>query len=126
MTPNDAHRLALAFPEARDASGDGRWAVEVAGKAFAWTYLERPASGAPRVMRPEVIAVRCRGDMKPVLLEAMPNALFDDDHYRSFPAVLVRLDEVSENELRGLLEGGWRCQAPKALIRAFEAARTAQ
>jgi hypothetical protein len=37
---------------------------------------------------------------------------FTEDHYRGFPAVLVRLDKIPEKELRALLTAAWRCQAP--------------
>jgi hypothetical protein len=41
---------------------------------------------------PGVLAVRCRPERKELLLEAAPEIYFDDDHYRGYPAVLVRLD----------------------------------
>ena len=38
-----------------------------------------------------------------------------------FPAVLVRLPEIGLDELRELLTDGWRTQAPRALVRSFDA-----
>jgi len=38
-----------------------------------------------------------------------------------FPAVLVRLASIELGELEELLIDGWRCQAPKALVKAFDA-----
>ena len=56
--------------------------------------------------------------------EAAPERFFDDDHYRGYPAVLVRLGAIDEAELAGLLVGAWRILAPKALVRRIEAARS--
>jgi hypothetical protein len=38
---------------------------------------------------------------------------FTEPHYNGFPAVLVRLAEVTARELRPLITEAWRCQAPK-------------
>lgn len=45
------------------------------------------------------------------------------DHYRDYPAILVRLSEIDGDQLADLLEMGWRFVAPKRLLAAFEAAR---
>ncbi|MGH9041601.1 MAG: hypothetical protein ACRDZ3_15380 [Acidimicrobiia bacterium] len=41
-------------------------------------------------------------------------------HYNGFPAVLVRLAAVDDDELAELLTDAWRCQAPKALVAEFD------
>ena len=63
----------------------------------------------------EVLAVRCPIEKKEMLVEAAPERFFDDDHYRGFPAVLVRLPRIDEYELGALLREAWRLQAPKTL-----------
>ncbi|MGH9286069.1 MAG: MmcQ/YjbR family DNA-binding protein, partial [Acidimicrobiales bacterium] len=45
---------------------------------------------------------------------------FTEPHYNGFPAVLVRLSVIGEDELRELITDAWRCQAPKALVAEFE------
>ena len=62
----------------------------------------------PRQPDPSAIAVRCELPRKELLVEAAPDRFFDDDHYRGFPAVLVRLAAVDEPELADLLEGAHR------------------
>jgi hypothetical protein len=108
-------RLALALPEAVDASTVSRLAFEIEGRGFAWTYHQRVAANKPRVPRPDVLAIRCDLPRKEMLIEAAPDVFFDDDHYRGFPAVLTRLAEVDEAELAALLAAAWRLQAPKRL-----------
>jgi hypothetical protein len=51
------------------------------------------------------------------LLASEPGKFFTSDHYRGFPAVLVYLDCADEWEIRSLLTGAWRCQAPLVLRR---------
>jgi hypothetical protein len=108
-------RLALALPEAVDASQGERLAFEVGGRGFAWTYLARAQPKRPRVPRPDVLAIRCELPRKELLIEAAPQTFFDDDHYRGFPAVLARLPQLDGSELARLLEAAWRLQAPRRL-----------
>jgi hypothetical protein len=118
------HRLALALPEV-EASPDGaRLAFDVHGKGIAWSYFARAHPKARRELVEGVIAVRCRRETKEMLLETAPERFFDDDHYRGFPAVLVRLDAIDEAELAGLLVQAWRILAPKALVKRIDAERS--
>ncbi len=110
-------RLALELPQARDGSDDRRLVFEVAGKGFAWSYNERVHPKKPRVPRLDVLAVRCPVQTKEMLIEAAPDRFFDDDHYRGYPALLVRLAAIAEDELRGLLQAAWRMQAPRQMVR---------
>jgi hypothetical protein len=113
--PPNVRRLALALPEAVDASKGEQLVFEVEGRGFAWSYYARDAPKQPRVLHPEVLAIRCELPRKELLIEAAPDRFFDDDHYRGFPAVLVRLAAVDEAELAAVLEGGWRLRASKRL-----------
>ena len=110
-----ARRLATALPEVEDRSDDRRLVFEVGGKGFAWSFNLRVHPKKPRVPQLEVLAVRCPIEKKEMLVEAAPERFFDDDHYRGFPAVLVRLPRIDEDELAGLLRDAWRLQASKAL-----------
>jgi hypothetical protein len=59
----------------------------------------------------------------PIRKNSSRKITFTEDHYRGFPAVLVRLDKIPEKELRALLTAAWRCQAPRALVKAMIAKR---
>jgi hypothetical protein len=107
-------RLALALPDVEDNSADDRLAFEVrGGKGLAWTYLVRTAPKTRRVPQPDTLAVRCSIERKEMLVEAAPDRFFDDDHYRGFPAVLVRLPAIEEDELAALFRDAWDLAAPK-------------
>jgi hypothetical protein len=112
-------RLAAALPETRDGSDDARLVFEVRGKGFAWSFMERVVPKKPRVPRIDILAVRCPIETKEMLIEAAPDRFFDDDHYRGFPAVLIRLPEIDEDELAGLFREAWRLTAPKPVLKAF-------
>lgn len=105
------------LPELEDRSDAARLVLEVGGKGFAWSFMERTQPKKPRTPRLDILAVRCPMERKELLIEAAPDRFFDDPHYRGYPAVLVRLDVVEADELEGLLRDAWRIQAPKALLK---------
>jgi hypothetical protein len=112
-------RLAAALPEVRDGSDDMRLAFDVGGKGLAWSWNERVEPKKPRVPRIGVLAVRCAMDRKEMLMQAAPQRYFQDDHYRSYPAVLVRLSEIDEAELAAMFAAAWRLVAPKPLAKRY-------
>ena len=114
-------KIALSLPEVEDNSNGQRLAFAVRGKGIAWSYLAREAPKKPRVLVPDVLAIRCTLEDKDFLIETAPEKFFTDDHYKGFPAVLVRLKKIGQRELEGLLLAGWRCQAPAKLVKAFDA-----
>jgi hypothetical protein len=68
------------------------------------------------VPQPDAVAVRCELTRKEMLVTAAPDRFFDDDHHRGYPAVLVRLPAIEEEEFAALLREAWRLAAPKALL----------
>jgi hypothetical protein len=119
---DELQALALALPEVIGGVGEsGQIGFEVGGKGLAWAYLARPAPKARRVLVPGVVAIRCAMETKALLLEAAPERFFDDDHYRGYPAVLVRLEAIEADELAGLLRQAWKIVAPKAIAKKYEA-----
>jgi hypothetical protein len=117
----DVRRIALSLPDTVEA--DDRFAFSVLNKGkhkgFAWVWFERVEPRKPRVARPDVIAVRVANqDEKASLIAADPAKYFSEPHYDGFPAVLVRLTAIGEDELRELIIDAWRCQAPPALVKA--------
>lgn len=117
-TRADVRRIALALPEVREAETDFAFSVPIKDKlkGFAWVWKERIDPKKPRVPNPAVLAIRVANvGQRNVMIAAEPNKFFTEPHYEGFPAVLVRIAEVSVAEMRMLLEEGWRCMAPPAL-----------
>lgn len=109
------------MPETEEEEGRFAFAVRTKNKpkGFAWVWLERTAPKAVRVPNPAVLAVRVANlAQKDLMIAAEPTKFFTEPHYNGYPAVLVRLAEVSVAELRTLLEEAWRCQAPGLLVKS--------
>jgi hypothetical protein len=126
---DDVRRIALSLPGAREDQHHFAFSVENKGKqkGFAWVWLERVEPKKPRVPRADVLAVRVRDQAeKAALLAGDPERFFTEPHYNGFPAVLVRLRAVTRAQLRSLLVGAWRCQAPRPLMKDAAAARPRQ
>lgn len=58
-----------------------------------------------------------------VLMAARPDAFHVTPHYQAYPAMLLRLDALTTGDGADFLERRWRQIAPKATIKAFDAAR---
>jgi hypothetical protein len=71
-----------------------------------------------RVREPGVLALRCPLDEKELLMEVNPAIYFETDHYKGWPAVLIRLPKISDTELKHRLQIAWRMLAPKKLLAA--------
>jgi hypothetical protein len=118
-TIDDVRRIALDLPEVTTTDG---LSFAVAGRSFAWPWLERVDPKRARVPNPGVIGVRIAAESeKEVLIEMDPDVFFTEPHYDGYPAILVRLAAIDEALLRKVVADGWRYRAPKRLLRSTEA-----
>jgi hypothetical protein len=72
------------------------------------------------------VAIKVGFADRDVLLEADPRAFFLTDHYRPYPAVLMRLGQVRHGLAVELLEQAWRRAAPKRLVLAHASSRVVE
>lgn len=120
---DDVRRIALSLPETSEADDRFAFSVHNRGKqkGIAWVWKERVHPKQARVPNPDVLAVRVANESeKHMLIESDPDKYFTEPHYNGYPAVLVRLAAVDAEELAELITDAWRCQAPKALVKAFD------
>jgi hypothetical protein len=103
-------RLALALPEVEEGSWFRTPAWKVRGKSFARMKEDGET----------LVAMVDLGE-KEMLMEAEPHIFFETPHYHSYPAFLVRLSAIDEDELAEVLEDSWRRKAPKRLVAARDA-----
>jgi len=102
-------RAAAGLPDVEEGTSYGTPALKVRKKLLA------------RIKDADTVVLPCPLDEKEMLLSAAPDIFFETDHYKGWPAILVRVHAISDDELRHRLERAWRMQAPKRLAAAFDA-----
>ncbi|MBL8048380.1 MAG: hypothetical protein JNJ45_06825 [Chthonomonas sp.] len=79
-------------------------------KGYAWTWLERFHPKKARIPNREVLAIRVANlEVKAAILAEAQPYWVDDDHYNSYPAVIVRLPLIKRSALAELLQAGYNC-----------------
>ena len=66
---------------------------------------------------PGALSTYCPLDMREVLLQAEPEHFYITDHYRNWPAILVRMENAPDDLLASRLRAAWEARAPKVLVR---------
>jgi hypothetical protein len=100
-------QIALSFPGVEEGTSYGTPAFRVAKKFIARLWED----GQTLVIRIDIAH-------REILLAADPATFFITDHYRKYPAILVRLAVVHPAQLRDLIEESWRRSAPKNLLKS--------
>jgi hypothetical protein len=101
-------RLALALPGVEDGISYRTPALRVRGKLLA--RLKEDG---------ESFVLRVGFDARDILMQADPKTFYITDHYRDYPAVLIRFATVDPSQLPGILEQAWQEIAPKRLVASF-------
>jgi hypothetical protein len=121
---DDVARIVGELPETTEAS-PRNWRVRK--KLIVWERPLRKADyaalgdGAPEG---EILGARVADEgVKFALVAEEPGVYFTTPHFDGYPAVLVRLAEISLDELQELITEAWLAQAPKTLAREFLADR---
>jgi hypothetical protein len=102
--------LARRLPGVEEGTSYGTAALKVKGKLL----VRLKEDGDTIVLRTDFIE-------REHLLRTTPETFYITDHYRDYPAVLVRLPRVRRAQLAELLEDAWRRVAPTKLVAAFDA-----
>jgi hypothetical protein len=111
VTYEDVVALGLALPGVEESTSYGTPALKLKGKLLA------------RLKEDGVTLVLIPGfEERDRLMRSRPRVFFITEHYRNYPAVLVRLPLVRPAQLRELLELGYRRVAPRSLLAALDAA----
>ena len=108
VTFDTVRKLALALPGVDEGKSWGTPAFKVGKKFLA------------RMREDDVLVIRVEFAAREVLMGAAPEVFYITDHYRDYPAMLVRLSKVDPEDLRKLLEEAWRRNAPKRMLAAFD------
>jgi hypothetical protein len=125
-TWEDVRRIALSLPETSEGPHFRTTSWKVKDKAFAWVRPLRDSDinqltelGEP-VPEGEIMGARVENQLaKEVLIENAPEVFFTIPHFRSYAAILVRLDTISEELLYETIVEAWLDRAPDKLAQAF-------
>jgi hypothetical protein len=122
-TWDDVRRIALSLPEAseRMSRENAQWRVK--DKLFVWERpLRRSDLEALGDAAPDGPILGARVEhlvAKEALLADDSGVFFTTPHFDGYPAVLVRLDEISVDDLEEVIVEAWLCRAPKPLAQAY-------
>ena len=93
--------LALSIAGVKESTSSRGSGWKVGGKLLACPALHKSAE-------PDSLMVRIAFDHRDLLVAAEPDIYYLTDHYRGYPAILVRLSKVRPAVLRDLLESAVR------------------
>jgi len=107
---NDVVEIGRSLPEVEASTWFGTPGLRVAGQGFCRLRNN-----------PEALVIRVldQGDREALML-GQPEVFFITPHYKDYPYVLVRLEEIDREQLAELIEDAWRIRAPKRLAAAFQ------
>lgn len=94
---------ARALPGVTRSTSYGTPSLKVKDKSFV------------RLKDADTLVLLCPSEQKTLLMEISPDIYFETDHYVGYPAVLIHLGVISDEELSLRLEDAWRFKAPKRL-----------
>jgi hypothetical protein len=120
---DDVQRIALSLPEASErVSRDLRqWRVK--DKLFVWERpLRRREIEALGYDAPDGPILGARVEhlgAKDALLADDPGVFFTTPHFDGYPAILVRLDRITIEDLEEVVTEAWLGRAPSRLANAY-------
>jgi hypothetical protein len=103
-----AMKAAAHLPGIEAGTSYGTPAVKVRGK-----LLTRAKDG-------ETLVLMCPLPEKEMLMEAAPHIYYETDHYKGWPAVLMCMAAIADDELSHRIEQAWRLKAPRSLVKQFD------
>ena len=102
--------FALTLPGTEESTSYGRPAVRVRGKAFVYPGREQGS-----------FAVASSLEEKELLMETDPATFWETDHYRGWPAVLVRFGSADPERVGAVIRRAWWDRLSKAQQTEFGA-----
>jgi hypothetical protein len=122
----DLDELALSLPQtAKDVSGDGRPSYRVHGKLFCCQRGRRPdaidAETGERLSDVLMFRVADLG-VKELMLADHRGVFFTTPHFDGYPAVLIRIPDLSSldrEELEDLVVEAWLTRAQRRVAKAW-------
>jgi hypothetical protein len=99
--------IALELPDVEATESSRGPGLKVHGKLMACPAIHKSAE-------PATLMVRVSKDEREKRIAKDPDVYYVTDHYRNYPALLVRLSEIDRDSLENLLGCSWRFVYEKA------------
>jgi hypothetical protein len=113
MTPDELREIVLSFPGVEEGTSYGRPSFLVNKKFFTRLRAEDNS----------MVLMGISFDEREMLMEAEPATFHITPHYKDYPSILARLESLHPGSLRNFLERRWRKVAPRAAVKAYDAAK---
>jgi hypothetical protein len=91
--------IAMKLPEVEEGTTYGFPAFKVRGKVFAWFPKKKEVEDGSLGVRMSILEREHR-------IKAQPAIFYVTPHYKDYPSVLARVGQMSQIQLRELLESG--------------------
>jgi hypothetical protein len=115
--------IETAFARVRDiALARGLPGIEE-GTSYGTPALRVRRKPLVRMKDAETLVFMCAIEEKEMLMEAAPEIYYETDHYKGWPALLIRLAAISDEELGHRIETAWRMQVGTRLVKEWERGR---
>jgi hypothetical protein len=113
MTADEMDAIVMSFPGVEKGKSYGRPSYLVNGKFF--TRLRREDNS--------MVVMEVSLDEREMLMEAEPATFHFTAHYKDYPCVLARIDDLHPGSFRNFLERRFRKIAKKSVVKAWDAER---
>ena len=110
------HELEFDFEIVRSIFLETKWPGVVEGLSWGTPALKARGKLLARIREPNILVLICDMDQKEFLMQLAPEIYFETEHYSGYPAVLVRLNVISRDELKERLEKSWMQVATKKML----------
>lgn len=109
-------RLGGQLPDVEEGTTYGSPALKLHGRLLACLAINKSAE-------PDSLVVRTGFEERAALVSEQPETYYVTDHYVKHPVVLVRLNQIRDDQLRDLLKCAWRFVTADASRKSRNAAR---
>ncbi|HEY8574153.1 MmcQ/YjbR family DNA-binding protein [Phenylobacterium sp.] len=112
MSPDEVEAVVMSFPGVEKGMSYGRPSYLVNKKFF--TRLRREDQS--------LVLMDVGFDEREMLMEAEPGTFHFTAHYKDYPCVLARIEDLHPGSLKNFLERRWRKIAPRKMVREWDKA----
>jgi len=109
VTFDTVREIAKTLPDSEESTSYGTPAFKVKGRLFVRLHQ---SGGA--------LVVGVDFDQREEMMSTSPEKFYITDHYLKYPWVLMRMSNVTPDELRDLLTGSWRRAAAGKTVNIYK------